>query len=128
MKKIKITISKVQATATLNNSKTAEAIWQALPLEAKASRWGDEIYFYIKVKCAAENAKEVVELGDLGYWLEGPAFCIFFGKTPASKGNEIRPSSAVNVFGRVDGDVSVFKQVKSGEKIVIEKLRINTNS
>ena len=64
---------------------------------------------------------ERVEKGELGFWPEGDAFCIFFGPTPASTGDEIRPASAVNVFGKVIGDAAIFKQVPPGTKIIIER-------
>ena len=118
---IKITAGTVSAEATLNDSKTAGAIWDALPIEAKAQTWGDEIYFAIGVDEAEDSAKAVVELGDLGYWPPGKAFCIFFGPTPASHGEEIRPASPVNVVGRVTGDATTFKRVKSGARVVIER-------
>jgi hypothetical protein len=118
---IKITAGTVAAQATLNDSRTARSIWDALPIEAKAQTWGDEIYFAIGVDEAADSAKAVVELGDLGYWPPGHAFCIFFGPTPASQGDEIRPASPVNVVGRVTGDATTFKRVKSGARVVIER-------
>jgi hypothetical protein len=118
---IKITAGTVSAQATLNDSRTARSIWDALPIEAKAQTWGDEIYFAIGVDEAEDSAKAVVELGDLGYWPPGHAFCIFFGPTPASQGNEIRPASPVNVVGRVTGDATTFKRVKSGARVVIER-------
>lgn len=121
-KKIRITAGGVSAEAVLNDSGTAEKIWNALPIEAHGDTWGDEIYFSIPVKDSlAPDAKEVVQLGDLGYWPPGSAFCIFFGRTPVSRGDEIRPASAVNVLGRVLGDPKVFKSVRSGEKVVLEK-------
>ena len=104
----------VQAELTNDNPETAKAIWEALPLEARANTWGDEIYFSIPVSIEAENPKAVVDLGDLGYWPPGNAFCIFFGPTPMSRGDEIRPASPVNVFGRVIGDPKVFKAVRGG--------------
>jgi hypothetical protein len=90
-------------------------------LEARASTWGDEIYFSIPVDVDAEEPREVVEMGDLGYWPPGSAFCIFFGLTPASKGDEIRPASPVNVFGRVEGDPRVFTSVASGDLVRLER-------
>jgi hypothetical protein len=74
------------------------------------------------VNLDAEDAREVVAAGDLGYWPPGTAFCIFFGPTPMSRGEEIRPASPVNVFGRVIGDFSVFKRVASGTEVSVEKL------
>jgi hypothetical protein len=120
--KIKITAGNVAAQAVLNDSPTARKIWEALPIEANGDTWGDEIYFGIPVKAPlGKNAKEVVEVGDLGFWPPGHAFCIFFGPTPVSRGNEVRPASAVNVVGRIEGDAKVFKKVPSGAKVKIEK-------
>ncbi len=118
---IRITAGSVTQTATLNDSACAAKIYEALPLEARASTWGDEIYFGIPVSCGPENPRETVDPGDLGYWLQGSCFCIFFGPTPMSCGNEIRPASEVEVFGKLDGDPKAFKSVRSGEKIVVEK-------
>jgi len=118
---IRITAGQVSAAAALNDSKTASAIWDSLPIEAKAETWGDEIYFGIVVRAEADGAKEVVALGDLAYWPPGHAFCIFFGPTPASRGNEIRPASPVNVVGRVSGDATVFKKVRAGTRVTLER-------
>jgi hypothetical protein len=120
-RKVRITAGKVSAEATLNGSRTATAVWDALPLSVPGETWGDEIYFGIPVKAKAEDAQEVVELGDLGYWPPGSAFCIFFGRTPASRGDEIRPASPVNVIGRVTGDATVFKSVRSGTTVRVER-------
>jgi hypothetical protein len=121
-KKIKISAGPVAVQAVLNDSPTAAKIWEALPLEAGGDTWGDEIYFGIPVKAALEkDAKEVVEVGDLGFWPPGHAFCIFFGPTPVSRGNEVRPASAVNIVGRIVGDAKVFKKVSSGARVKIEK-------
>lgn len=122
MRRIKITAGTVSATATLSENPTADAIWNALPIEARANTWGEEIYFSIPVRISeAPDAQELVALGDLGYWPPGSAFCIFFGRTPGSGPNEIRPASAVNVFGHIEGDAKVFKTVTSGAKVRIEQ-------
>jgi hypothetical protein len=114
-----ITEASGSVEAALNESETAKAIHGALPLEAKANTWGDEIYFSVPVVLGSERPCEVVEPGDLGYWPPGHAFCIFFGRTPASMGDEIRPASPVNVFGRVIGDPKVFKKVRSGDRVTL---------
>jgi hypothetical protein len=124
MKKIRIIVDDISAVAELSNSKTSEAIWDALPIENTVNTWGEEIYFESPVKSALdENAKEVVEKGDLGYWPSGRAFCIFFGPTPASKGDEIRPASAVNIVGKVSGDTEMFKSVQDGTNIKLERIK-----
>ncbi len=122
MRKIKITAGDVSALGTLNESSTAETIWQALPIEAAANTWGDEIYFGIPVTHDQDSdASDLVDMGSLAYWPPGKAFCIFFGPTPASRGDEIRAASAVNIFGSIDGDATVFKRVPSGETVRIEQ-------
>ena len=122
MRKVQITSGDVSATADLYDSPTADAIWEALPIEGRANTWGDEIYFGIPVQVAEEDgASDVVEMGNLGFWPPGHAFCIFFGRTPASRGDEIRAASAVNVFGAVEGDATVFKAVANGAAVKIEK-------
>jgi len=103
------------------NPNTAEAIWSALPLKGIVNTWGDEIYFSIAVDIGRENPQQVVEKGEIGYWPPGQAFCIFFGPTPASVQNEIRAASPVNVFGKVISNPDIFKKVKDGDEIIIEK-------
>ena len=120
--KIKISAQPVVMEAKLNNSRTAQKIWDVLPIEGRGSTWGDEIYFSIPVSADVENPQELVEMGDLGYWPPGTAFCIFFGPTPMSLKDEIRPASAVNVIGKLMGDPIAFKQVKSGTTVKIEKI------
>lgn len=122
MKRIKITAGPVSQEAELNETSTAEAVWNALPISSTARTWGDEIYFEIPVSCPEEDPKPTVQKGDLGYWPPGSAFCIFFGPTPVSTGDEIRPASPVNLIGRILGDPTEFKQVRAGDKIRIEKV------
>jgi hypothetical protein len=103
------------------NPKTAKAITSSLPIKARASRWGDEIYFRIPVSLNEENSQEEVEIGDLGYWPPGNGFCIFFGRTPASTGNKPKAASPVNVFGKIIGEATVFSKVRDGEEVWIKK-------
>ncbi len=120
-RRIRITAASVSVEAQLNESRAATAIWQALPIEAKAQTWGDEIYFGIGLALPEEAPQALVERGDLGYWPPGQAFCIFFGPTPVSRGDEVRPASPVTVVGRVAGDPTVFRQVRAGTRVRIER-------
>jgi hypothetical protein len=121
-KKIRILVSDLKVDAELNDSKTAQLIWEALPIEGKANLWGEEIYFSIPVKTSQEKgARDVVSSGELGYWPPGHAFCIFFGPTPASRGDEIRAASAVNIIGKVLSNPKVFLKAKDGAKVILEK-------
>ena len=116
---IVITAGSIRLEAELNDTFTAKAISNILPITAAANTWGDEIYFSMPITLELENGQEVVDLGDLGYWPPGGAFCIFYGLTPASQGDEIRPASAVTIIGKVQGDVTALKQA-SVEQVVIE--------
>ena len=120
---IMVTAGDVSVTAALNDSQTADLLWDALPLEASASTWGDEIYFRIAVQADEEDdASDVVEMGAVAYWPPGQALCLFFGRTPASRGDEIRAASAVNSLGAIDGDATVLKQVRSGARVTVERI------
>lgn len=121
MKKIRIQVGKIELEAWLNDTKTAAKVWEKLPITSRVNTWGDEIYFTIPVDAEPENARELVELGDIAYWPPGKAMCIFFGRTPISKDNEIRPASAVNIIGRVEGDCRVLKRVKEGEQVTVRR-------
>ncbi len=121
MKKIVIQIGEHSLEAELNDSETALAIWDALPVEGAGQTWGDEIYFRIPVGAEPENAKPSVEFGDIGYWPPGKALCIFYGPTPASDGEEIIPASPVNIVGNMISDVSVLKGTSSPGLIRVEK-------
>ncbi len=120
-KAIQIKVGDIELEAVLNDSRTADAIWEVLPLKARFNTWGDEIYFTIPVNAELENGQELVEVGDLGYWPQGNAFCIFFGPTPMSRGEEVRPASAVTVFGNIIGDSAVLKRAGACAEIIIER-------
>ncbi|MEJ2705816.1 MAG: cyclophilin-like fold protein [Sedimentisphaerales bacterium] len=119
--KIRIIANTVRVEAELNDSPTAKAIYGILPIEALAQRWGGEIYFSVSAEAALEaDSREVLEAGELGYWPPGSAFCIFFGPTPSSQGDEIRAASAVNVIGKLKGDWSGLWDVNSGDSVTVE--------
>jgi hypothetical protein len=120
-RKIRIRAGGIETTAELNDTRTAQAIWQALPIKGRANLWGDEIYFSIPLSLELEAGQELVSIGDLGYWPDGSAFCIFFGRTPVSQRDEIRPASPVTVFGKVIDDVTVFKKVAARTKITVRR-------
>jgi hypothetical protein len=125
MKRIKIsseTIGEVFATLTDENPKTAKVFYSSLPIEGKATLWGEEIYFRVPVPVPKEKGRVKVEKGEIALWVESPSFCIFFGKTPASTEKEIRAFSDVNVIGKIEGDEGVFKNIKQGEVIRLKKV------
>ena len=106
---------------SLNQTQTAQVIFKTLPIESVAQRWGEEIYFEIPVKMKNEAPTLEVAVGDVGYWPDGRCFCIFFGKTPASRGNQPRPASAVTLVGKTDAAPELLRKVKEGERITVNR-------
>ena len=120
---ITIQIGSLSMQAALNDTPAAGKVMAALPIRASFSTWGDEIYFPIPVDAELDDsARQVVEIGDLGYWPPGKACCIFFGQTPVSKAGEIRPASAVNIIGRVVEDATRFKEVMRERAVELKLL------
>ena len=112
----------IHVQAELNNTRTARALLGILPVKATANTWGDEIYFDVPLTAEIEDGKQVVEMGDVAYWPDGPSLCLFFGRTPASRGDEIRAASPVTILGRILGDPKVLKSVRSGAEVTVEKV------
>lgn len=122
-KKIRIKSGGLEVMAQLNQSQTAQLIWNHLPISSRINTWGEEIYFPIPVRAGEENPQEVVREGDLGYWPPGEALCVFFGQTPISTEDEVKPASPVNIIGRVEGDLQILKMMASeGGEISIERV------
>ena len=123
-RRVRIVSGDLSLTATLADNRAARALWKMLPVEGKASTWGQEIYFSIPLELGpSKEDRDVVEMGDLAYWGPGSAICLFFGATPASRGQEIRAASPVTVLGRIAQDPTVLNAVEDGHLIRIERLK-----
>ena len=123
MHTIRISSGDISLLARLNDSVTAQKIWVALPIEARAQTWGDEVYFTIPVRADAEpDARAAVKVGEIAYWPTGSAFCIFFGPTPASSGQQPVAASPVNILGATVDDATVFRAVRAGDPVRIERV------
>ncbi len=121
-RKIRITAGSVGMEAELTESETADAFWEALPITGSANVWGEEIYFQVPVDAPLEaSAREEMKVGEIAYWPPGSAFCVFFGRTPASVDDAPRAASPVNPLGRVAGDPKDFLGVRSGEEVRLER-------
>ena len=119
---LQISVGQLVITATLNDSATSDQLWDALPITGRANIWGDEIYFSIPVDAdEAVDARKTVDMGSIAYWPPGNALCLFWGPTPMSAPGEIRPASAVNVMGVIDGDPTVLVQVPDGVEVLVER-------
>ncbi len=114
----------IEVQGELHDTATARALAEILPLEATVRTWGEEIYFTVPMRQELDaTAQEVVSVGDIGYWPSGPALCLFFGPTPISGPGEIRPASAVNIVGRLLGDIHRLREVPAGIIVRVERLQ-----
>ncbi|MBI2966162.1 MAG: hypothetical protein HYY34_08170 [Chloroflexi bacterium] len=121
-RKVRITTGDVVVTATLNDSPTADQVWEALPIRGRASTWGDEVYFSTPVSAGeADDATDTFPRGAVAFWPPGRALCLFFGRTPASTGDEPRMASPGTAVGMIDGDLRALKTVRSGAVVTVER-------
>jgi hypothetical protein len=111
MNRIRVVLGEVVVTAVLDESSTARRLWEALPIDSRAQRWGDEVYFEVPVEAAEEDPQADVPSGTVAYWPPGKALCLFFGQTPYSP---------VNVVGEIEGDPRVLSKVDDGEAVRVE--------
>ncbi len=120
---IKITVGGIEVDAWLNETDTAAGVLDILPVTATINLWGEEIYFSIPLAKEEENAREIVDVGDIAYWPRGQAMCIFLGRTPISQGDEPRAISPVNVIGGIspEGVTGLLGAAKQGDSITIRR-------
>ncbi|HTM60735.1 MAG TPA: cyclophilin-like fold protein [Burkholderiales bacterium] len=120
--KVRITAGKVTLQAELRDTPTTRALAEALPFEASAQTWGDEVYFSTPVSAKLEpDAKQVVEPGTVCFWTEGDALALPFGRTPISTDDKPKLANRCNVLGNIVGDAKALAGIKAGAKVRVEK-------
>jgi hypothetical protein len=123
MRKLQMTIANVVIRAELFETPTADAIYRSLPFSAKANTWGDEVYFSVPASVSKEeDARAVVEAGELAFWVEGSSIAIGYGPTPISHGDEIRLAAPTNIWGRALDDVRLLASVNNGDAIEVHAI------
>ena len=128
MRKLKMIVGRVEITAELAETPTADAIFESLPFESEARTWGDEVYFRVPVHVEREaDARAVVEAGELAFWVEGDSIAIGFGPTPVSRGDEIRLAAPTNIWGCALDDVKRLAAVREGDPIRVERVDETTD-
>lgn len=118
MRRMRMVIGSVEIYATLLDTPTADAVWAALPLTSVARTWGEEVYFAVPVTVGREpDARDLVEAGEIAFWVEGSSIAIGYGRTPVSRGDEIRLAAPVNIFAKSETDVRALAAVAPGDRI-----------
>lgn len=123
LKKVKIEFLKQSIEVKLDNTATSRAIWDACPIKSITNTWGNEIYFETNIKVIKdETAKDIVNLGEIAFWVEGSSIAIGFGPTPISKAEEIRLVTKANIIGNTSSDLSILSMVNSGEIVIVSRI------
>jgi hypothetical protein len=121
MPRIRIAWKGGEVIANLRETPSVKQLVAALPCEAEACTWGEEVYFELPVKMVPEaDAQQVVDPGTVCFWVEGSALALPFGPTPVSKGTECRLVTRCNVLGKIEGDARQLAKVKEGTAIRVE--------
>jgi hypothetical protein len=111
-------------TVRLYDSEAARSVAAAAPLTVSMSQWGDEYYGSCGISMGMEpDAREEMKVGELAFWPDGSALCIFFGPTPASQGDEPRAVGPVNPVGMIEGDpgriAAVLKKLPASVQVTV---------
>ena len=121
-KRILLMIGEHDFEVELNDTDAANAIWLAAPFEARTNAWGEEIYFEVPADARLENGRKVLEPGEVAYWPQGRAMCVFYGPTPLSKDGRPEAISDVTPMGRLIGDPRSFEAVGDRMKVTVRRL------
>jgi len=121
MKKLILRIGPISLVAELLDTPTAKEILKHVPFTSSVNTWGDEVYFDTPISVSKEtDAKDIVEAGELAFWVEGSCIAIGFGPTPISQGNEIRLAAQTNIWGQSLTEVKLLSKAKDGDPVSVE--------
>ena len=121
MTKLILNIGPISLVAELLDTPTAKEILKHVPFSSSANTWGDQVYFDAPIVTSKEaDARDIVEAGELAFWVEGSCIAVGFGPTPISQGDEIRLAAKTNIWGQSLTDVRLLSKVKDGDPVSVE--------
>ena len=122
MHNINLKFSSYTINIKLRSNKTASAIKNILPFKSIVKTWGEEIYFEVPIEESLDlenDAKDIINVGEIAYWIEGKCIAIGYGKTPISKGNEIKLAARTNIWGDALLNIKELNKIKDGDEVVV---------
>jgi hypothetical protein len=120
--KVRISADSASFEIVLKDTPTAKALVAALPFEARAQTWGEEVYFTTPVSAKLEpDAKQIVEPGTVCFWTEGDALALPYGRTPISTDERPKLASRCNVLGHIEGDPQELRKIRAGDRISVSR-------
>ena len=122
MNSINLKFSNYTLNIKLRSTNTANAIKNILPFKSIVKTWGEEIYFEIPIEESLDlenDAKDIINVGEIAYWIEGKCIAIGYGKTPISKGNEIKLAARTNIWGDALLNIKELNKIKDGDEVVV---------
>lgn len=93
---------------------TVETILQLLPINSRTSPAMGHVSILLGIKRGVEKPVERVKAGTIAYWPRGDALTIYPKDT--------RPYSVVNKIGEIKENLELFNRLRSGSRVIIERL------
>ena len=115
---IKITvIDKGEATGYINRLTaplTVEAVARKLPINTRTTPAMGHVSILVGLQRGTEKPVSTVKAGTIAYWPRSDAITIYPKDT--------KPYTPVNVLGEIEENLKLFNRLRSGSRIIIEKI------
>jgi len=122
MSKIMVRTRNGAYAGELDGSDLSNELWLSLPFRADINMLGSMIYFEMPAEVTVTGDRTVFERGDIAYWPEASAFCVFFGPTPLS-GEDGRPVAPypMKQIGRMTDECGGLENAGDRMRITLER-------
>jgi len=122
---VRLTAGRHHLILRLLETRTADLVWQALPLFSIAETWGESIHFETPLRTGRERGARLnVQPSDVCFWTEDERVVLAWGPTPISRPDEIRLMRPCNIWAETVGDPAILSGVTPGEKVSLERTEV----